>query len=561
MTSASREASAPGRRSLVLLAALTTILLLPFAGKPFHVDDTLFLKAARQIRASPLDFYGFSVNWYGIEQPMWEVTKNPPLASYFIAFVTSIAGESELALHLAFLVFSVAAVTGTYRLARRFCAHPLLAALTTLSTPAFLVSSTNVMCDTMLLAFWVWSLELWVRGLDEGTPGALAGGALLSGVAALTKYFGVAIVPLLFAYSLARTRRIRPWAPFLLLPLAILAAYQWATLALYGRGLAGAAAEYASVLKTHGETALGKGIIGLAFTGGSLATVAFFVPVLWRWRTPLPWVVAAASGLLIFGAIRATGGIALENATEPRGPLTAQLAVLAAAGVHLLWLAASDLRENRDAPSLLLFLWVAGTILFGGFVNWTTSARNLLPIAPAVGILVMRRVERGRPVRARTFALPLTVGACLSFLVAAADLRLAENGRTAARRIVREFGARPGTLWFQGHWGFQFYMEAAGAKPLDRRRSRVEKGDRLAIPTNNSWVVPVPESAVTLASQFELPPFPGIATVQPAVGAGFYSDSWGPLPFVVGRVPPERYFIFELIRDDVSFLTGRERPG
>ena len=116
MTSASREASAPGRRSLVLLAALTTILLLPFAGKPFHVDDTLFLKAARQIRASPLDFYGFSVNWYGIEQPMWEVTKNPPLASYFIAFVTSIAGESELALHLAFLVFSVAAVTGTYRL-------------------------------------------------------------------------------------------------------------------------------------------------------------------------------------------------------------------------------------------------------------------------------------------------------------------------------------------------------------------------------------------------------------------------------------------------------------
>ncbi|HEX9286350.1 MAG TPA: hypothetical protein VF999_03675, partial [Thermoanaerobaculia bacterium] len=58
-------AQAPGRsREALLLAVLTALFLLPFVGKAFHVDDTLFLKAARQIREHPFDFYGFSVNWY-----------------------------------------------------------------------------------------------------------------------------------------------------------------------------------------------------------------------------------------------------------------------------------------------------------------------------------------------------------------------------------------------------------------------------------------------------------------------------------------------------------------
>ena len=78
-----------------------------------------FLKAARQIRSNPLDFYGFRVNWYGTEQPMWEVTKNPPLGSFFIALAAEVAGWSELALHLAFLLPAVAAALGTLALARR----------------------------------------------------------------------------------------------------------------------------------------------------------------------------------------------------------------------------------------------------------------------------------------------------------------------------------------------------------------------------------------------------------------------------------------------------------
>ena len=60
--------------------------------------------------------------------------------------------------------------------------------------------------------------------------------------------------------------------------------------------------------------------------------------------------------------------------------------------------------------------------------------------------------------------------------------------------------------------------------------------------------MPVSESAVTLVSRIDVPILAPVATVQPIVGAGFYSDSWGPLPFAIGRVPPERYFLFEILR-------------
>src|SRR5271166_5867053 len=91
-------------RSLILLTAATLLCLLPFSGKAFHIDDPLFLWSAQHIVRHPLDPYGFQVNWYGWQMPMSEVTKNPPLACYYAAAIGALAGWSERALHLGFLL-------------------------------------------------------------------------------------------------------------------------------------------------------------------------------------------------------------------------------------------------------------------------------------------------------------------------------------------------------------------------------------------------------------------------------------------------------------------------
>lgn len=65
-------------RSPMCIIGITAFLLVPFANKAFNIDDPLFIWSARHIQKNPLDFYGFSANWYGTEMPMSDITQNPP---------------------------------------------------------------------------------------------------------------------------------------------------------------------------------------------------------------------------------------------------------------------------------------------------------------------------------------------------------------------------------------------------------------------------------------------------------------------------------------------------
>ena len=51
----------------------------------------------------------------------------------------------------------------------------------------------------------------------------------------------------------------------------------------------------------------------------------------------------------------------------------------------------------QDSLSLLLLLWILGTMAFAGIVNWSVTGRNILPMLPAVAILVALRLEARRP--------------------------------------------------------------------------------------------------------------------------------------------------------------------
>ena len=133
------------------LPLITFAVLLPFLAKPFNIDDPLFIWVGHQVQAHPFNPFGFNVAWDITELPMWKITENPPLAGYFIALSAAIFGWSEVALHFAFILPAIAVILGTHRLAARLGANPLLAALTTLFAPVFLVSATTVMCDVSML--------------------------------------------------------------------------------------------------------------------------------------------------------------------------------------------------------------------------------------------------------------------------------------------------------------------------------------------------------------------------------------------------------------------------
>jgi hypothetical protein len=278
LTPISECADAHDRSTLVgalMCVAMTVATLTPFVTKAFHVDDTLFLYAARQICAHPADPFGFKVNWYATDMNMADVTQNGPLTSYYIALAASCFGWSELTLHLAFFLPAAAAILGTYLLAVRFCAKPLIAALATLLCPVFMVSSTNVMSDTMMLALWIWAVIFWLRGAEEGGHLFPLLSACLIAAAAVTKYFAVALIPLLLAYSLLRWSRVRWRVLYLAISVGLVVGYDLIMRSLYGHSMLYGAGEYALSSDTHYGNLLPRGVTSLSLLGGCLATVIF----------------------------------------------------------------------------------------------------------------------------------------------------------------------------------------------------------------------------------------------------------------------------------------------
>lgn len=261
--------------SLFILTVLILACLVPFIGKAFHIDDPLFVWCARHIQSHPGDFYGFMVNWEGSEKPLWSTMQNPPLACYYMLPAGVLFGWNEIALHAWYLWPALALGIGTFILARRFCAHPLAAALVTVTAPVFLLSSTSLMCDTLMMAFWVWAMVFWLDGLGEGSQAKLGVAALLMTACELTKYFGVSLIALLLVYSALEKRRVGAWLAWLLAPVLILLIYQWLTSRLYGRGLLHNAVTFATEGRMDGGLAE-RIVTGLAFGGGCMF---IFVPL------------------------------------------------------------------------------------------------------------------------------------------------------------------------------------------------------------------------------------------------------------------------------------------
>jgi len=544
--------------SYIFVAALTLACLLPFSGRAFHVDDTLFVLAARQISQHPLDPYGFSLIWNTTSERMADVSKNPPLACYYLAAVGVTAGWSERALHLAFLLPALALVLGTYRLATHFTRFPLVAALATLLTPGVLVSACSVMCDTMMGALWIWAVILWIEGLQPRKSWYLAVSGFLIAASALTKYFGAALILLLLAYSLVRLRGLGSWILYLLIPIVVLAGYEVLTQVLYGQGLLSNAAEFAGKEREFLQASLlSMTLIGLSFTGGCALSVLTFCPLAWSRRAlgSVFAVSALAALALIFGWVDSGKQVAGKQAFDALQThwlsVGSQLALFITSGLFTLALAVTDYWKTRSAGSLLLGLWVFGTVIFASLLNWTVNARSVLPLIPAAGILTVRRLETIHELWTRRLLLQvataLLVSGVLSIWLAGAEAHLANLTREAVRTIQARNKGKVGTLWYEGHWGFQYYMEQAGARPVDDRDYQLRSGDLVVVPENNIEIADLPPDLYVQVTTLEVANPSLATTISWSRGAGFYSSFLGPLPFTFGPVPPERYALLRVV--------------
>jgi hypothetical protein len=309
------------------------------------------------------------------------------------------------------------------------------------------------------------------------------------------------------------------------------------------------AAGYATSFKeSFAPSVARQALVGLVYAGGCFLPALFFAPFLWPRRA-----LIAGAAVVVLGVAGADGLGALLGAEaygiEAWSPLSAlQLALLTLCGVSLLALVASDAWHGRDNERWLLAAWVLGTFVFASFFNWTNNARSILPMAPALGILLVRRLERrsagGRRLDPRRCLPAFAAGAAVALLVAWADYRWANEVRGAARSLAARYVVKDRVTFFVGHWGFQYYMEQGGARAMDWDRDQILEGQLLIRPTNNTEVPRAPSRYMALLEETFQPGWL-LATMSQRLGANLYSSAYAALPFAFGPESMDSYEVWE----------------
>jgi hypothetical protein len=547
------QSSSPTWTGVVLICLLVSIMLVPFINKPFHLDDPFYIWVAQQIAEDPLDFYGFDVNWQGTPESAASVNKNPPLVSHFIAVFGSLFGWSEIVLHAAMLLPAMGLCVGTYYLASLMTQRPLLAAIIGSVTPVFCLSASNIMAETLMLCFYIWAAYYWLIGTERNRFGWLMLAALLAALSTLTKYFGVTSFLLFAAVSIYQVKRPGLWIVALIFGISIILAYERYMYLTYGQAHLFAAAEFASefrdVVPVNGSMSQ-KLLIGLSFLGACVAPVLVYMPLLVTKRTAKKLAGVAGLGAVWFIFLGVDFFTLSSAVSESPSLYAVQWGIWFVAGAFTLWLAATEFRRNPSMYTLFLLFATLGAFSFSTFVNWSINGRSLILAGPVIAIVLARRVPALNPdvrgSREWRFVIPLAPVIVLSVALNWADYRLASASRRAAEYYSAVFDGSPGTVWYQGHWGFQYYMDQFGAQHFDKNQPEIESGDFMVAHVNNTETYPMHTDAVDRSHLYDVKVCRWLATWNPGVGATFYAHSVGALPFVFTAVGPESYIGWEL---------------
>ncbi len=447
--------------------------------KPVHIDDTHYVYAARHVFVDPWTPFGNIINWKQEPGPAYLDNINPPGFYYLLAGWMAIVGESQEAWHLLPLAFVALAAWALIGIAGRFCRRPRVATALVLLSPTVLPSA-NLMVDLPSLAWALVALRLWIRGVDTEDRRATWAAGIVAGVAVLTKYQMLVVLPVMAGYAVLRGT----WRPLAALAPApvLLALWSWHNVLVYPEGQPHFS--MASAYRPFERTAhyWWQSFIAL----GQVLGASIVVPpvALFAWRRLIGWAGWIACGAILL--------LLTPTATpwwkHPVFHSRTELLTFGVATLAILVLAASAKPVGTPLSRDLVFLWGWLTATMGGLfvlAHHQAPRYHWLALVPAV-LLVVRGFDLVVPAvfRRPLWALTLILHGGTGVLVAAADFVHAKASAVAPVRVAQR--SPPQQVWCVGHWGFQFACEELGFETLDSVKGSIAAGDWVAIPRNSS---------------------------------------------------------------------------
>jgi len=540
-------------KSLLVVAAASIILTVPFIDQPFNQDDRDFVEFARASASSPTKLELQDYTYDGRYFQYFRDPHGPLLTTYLGASLRMGATESEALFHGLYLIFPLIGGISMYFLARRFTGRPLAAALLLLFTPGCLVLSHTLMDNLPGLALGLAAMSLYVFGVDQDDRRLLIGSGIAIVLAALTAYQTLSLVPAMLLYGLLyRPRRLNTYLPFFLL---LAGGFMWllATYGIYARRpalsykLRGQAYQWPGYGDDYGIQ-LRPVLVTLG--GVTVFPLSVLVAFMRRRADLLAGIVILA--LVTIWVL--LSGIA-EDSGAPRLILVVLLAWTGAVTVYHLFayaVAAARQRWGGEAKdALFLLMWFLFALLFYLAVLIPyVSARHLLLLFPPIILLFVKEAGRLWPrngILREVFivaTLALTLAAGLA--AALADYRSASVYPEAAVELEEQLklSAEDGsTLYHRGEFGFRYYLEAQGFKALNDQ-SELQTGDIVIFSTMTSPARPWPDGNYT--ELFRLEPEDGfpVRIWNWLAGAGFYTNHMGSLPIVWSQQIQDRIIAY-----------------
>jgi 4-amino-4-deoxy-L-arabinose transferase-like glycosyltransferase len=455
------------RKEFLIVSVLSCVLALPFLNKPFHIDDSFVLRITSHVIDHPLDPLGGMYDWQGYMNEVWRVTTNPPLISYFLSPFAAVSDFSEIALHIAMLPFYWLFGSAVFVLARRFTEEPWFPFLFFVFSAAYLVSA-NVMRDIPAAALATAGIAASIIGLDRSKWPLSLLGAVLLGLALLTKYPLALLVAPVGLYILLYRR----WSNLAWLAIPVLFGLIWCawTALLYGT----AHPVYLLLERSSNSNILWQDkLFGALVVFGSMLFVA---PVL-LWialkRKEYGWCALSC----LTGLVLVWWGHSFY-----RSSFDLEFSLWLVSGSTLLLFALRGVHKSVPSDSVFLLTWLLVPLVFSVFFIPFQATRHQIPVLVPLLILTFRYVGKvASSGFLGGFVTLLVVQLTVAVLIHAADYEYAEAYRDFSETAVGRWSAGP-QVWYVGHWGWKFYADRAGFTQLHRDGPQPSVGDILLWP-------------------------------------------------------------------------------
>lgn len=537
------------RREILIVIMLTLLMTLPFVGRPFDMDDIIFLKLAEARQDQPLQLELRDFEFFGVFNESF-IDTHPPLVSLYLALMMMLGGSSEVWLHLSFLIFTVTAALAMYFLARRFTRHAMFASLLLVATPGFAVMSHSLMSDLPGLAFWLAATALYVYGLDGRRPLLMVLSSLMLSLGIFTSYQVLGALVLLFVYALLRRRLSLLTTLPLVFPLVLFAGFTAWHLTATGSLPGLSHIHYVQQEALVPAAVLEKMVALICVVGGAIVFPLVLLRVLIiRKRDAAVFALLFMPLFIYEAALLFTGRTGLAEALLI--PLFLALGLLCLGNAFLtggrrLFSASHETRAKGG----VLMLWIAGVALAVLFLLPYSSVKYLLPAFPPLVLLFVWMVEdRFDGDRVRKVLLTAVIAtAALGALVSLSDYELAASKRFFAEEYAIGYGgeAAGNRLWFSSEFGVRYYMEKQGSRELSER-SQVKDGDLVVLPMIAGSRIPAEfEKRLTLVDSISLHSLWPVRVTDHRAGAGFYGSRWGPLPYSLSTGSLDEYHVYRI---------------